>query len=201
MGTAVVERGGMGLLMKHTPGARRIATLAAVALTAAVGGGCGESPATAPATALATATATVPPAAAASMPDDLVVALVSASSPGGAASAVLERCGVTADAPGRVAGMAELATAQDLSHYVPMTGREPVLRWDGPAWVVRLRGEVPMPKIGETWVDPACIVVESDDGGLSGFYAVGGWIDADGTMHPPIPPATETDRSLPTLAP
>lgn len=97
--------------------------------------------------------------------------------------------------------MAEIAAAADLPHYVPMTGREPVLRWDGPAWVVRLRGEVAMPKTREVWIDPACIVVAGDDASLSGFHAVGGWIDADGTAHPPLPSASEPDRPLPTLAP
>jgi hypothetical protein len=95
-----------------------------------------------------------------------------------------------------VAGMGQVPTAMDLLHYVPLNGREPQLKEDGPAWVIQFRGDLPM-RDG-FWTDPICVVTAE----TSGFYATGptkGWNME--TRNSPEPPSVPPDRTLPPLIP
>jgi hypothetical protein len=97
----------------------------------------------------------------------------------------------------RVSGMGLVASARNLAHYVPLTGREPQLKEVGPAWVIQIRGDVPQPG-GEVWTDPTCVVTQSE----FGYFATGPVRNtATGKVVTPEPPATPPDAKLPPLAP
>jgi len=97
-----------------------------------------------------------------------------------------------------ITGMGQVPSARDVYHYVPMTGREPELENDGPAWVVQFHGEFPMLKIAETWTDPVCIATADS----FGFYAVGVTRqNASDITTTPEPPPIPPDRTLPPLVP
>jgi len=66
---------------------------------------------------------------------------VSISNPSAGAKDALARCHIGDQyAIEQVASMGQVPLAKDLPHYVPLTGREPQLSDNGPAWVIRLRG-------------------------------------------------------------
>jgi hypothetical protein len=97
----------------------------------------------------------------------------------------------------RVTGMGQIASAKNLAHYIPLTGREPQLTEDGPAWVIQIRGDIQEPG-NEVWTDPTCFVTESD----SGYFASGPVRKTTtGTVATPEPPARPPDATLPPLAP
>jgi hypothetical protein len=130
---------------------------------------------------------------------------VSVSHPSAEAAAVFAICRIGEFIPiGEVAGMAKLPVARDLTHYVPLTGREPQLKDAGPAWVIQIHGDItqynggsPSPG-GAIWTDPICVVTSSG----FGYFATGPITDAaTGTTTEPERPATPPDRSLPSLAP
>jgi hypothetical protein len=167
---------------------------AMVALTAAcVAPGASAAPTTNNPTA-----SSLPPSSAPGATD---LVAVSASSPDPAAAKVLERCNIALYGTDHVSGMGMISKASDLPHYVSLTGREPVLSFDGPAWIVAFKGQIAMPKLNEIWIDPVCVVVDSPDAGLSGFYATGGWVASSGEVHTPLPAILPPDRPLPSLSP
>jgi hypothetical protein len=96
----------------------------------------------------------------------------------------------------QVAGMGQVPSTTDLFHYVPLTGREPEFKSDGPAWVIQFRGDIPMRS--ESWTDPVCIVTAD----YFGYYATGPSKDyKTGKVAMPEPPPTPPDRSFPPLIP
>ena len=96
----------------------------------------------------------------------------------------------------QVGGMGQVPSAKDLLHFVPLTGREPQLEEDGPAWVIRFHGDIP--EGAEVWTDPTCVVTAGD----TGFYATGPVKDLNtGAVRQPEPPPTAPDKTLPPLVP
>jgi hypothetical protein len=130
---------------------------------------------------------------------------VSASHPSGEAADVMAKCRIGEFVPiHEVGGMAKLPAASDLTHYIPLTGREPLLREPGPIWVIQIRGDVPQQgggspsPGGETWTNPICFVTNSD----AGYLATGPVTNlTTGKMTQPEAPAVPPDRTLPPLAP
>jgi hypothetical protein len=122
---------------------------------------------------------------------------VSASHPSAEAAEVLTKCRVGEFIPiSQVAGMAKLPAASDLSHYVPVTGREPELNEPGPMWVIQIKGDLSM-RSG-IWTDPICFVTDSE----FGYMATGTTADyATGRTTQPEAPAVAPDGTLPPLAP
>ncbi len=98
---------------------------------------------------------------------------------------------------GAVAGMGLIPSAADLPRYAPFSGMEPQLQLPGPVWLVQFKGDIPMPKTGEIWVDPVCIRAVGDQG----YFAVNGVKDANGKFVAPLPTGTATTLSLPPLQP
>jgi hypothetical protein len=122
---------------------------------------------------------------------------VSISNPSAGAKDALAKCHIGDQFPSEwIAGMAQIPSARDIGHYVPLTGREPELKVDSPVWVIQFRGDLPM-RDG-IWTDPICVVAADS----SGFYATGPTTEYDsGTISTPEPPPTPPDRRLPPLAP
>jgi hypothetical protein len=126
------------------------------------------------------------------------LSLVSASHPGPEVLDVFAKCQIGTLIPVKqIAGMAKLPAVRDLTHYVPLTGREPQLKQTGPVWVIQIKGDVTQLS-QEVWTDPICIVTDSD----FGFFATGPFTDpTTGKTTQPEPPAVPPDRKLPPLAP
>lgn len=92
--------------------------------------------------------------------------------------------------------MAKLPAASDLTHYVPLTGREPLLKEPGPVWVIQIKGDVP--QRSAIWTNPICFVTNSD----FGYMGTGPITNpATGKTTQPEAPAVPPDRKLPPLAP
>jgi hypothetical protein len=124
---------------------------------------------------------------------------VSASKPGPEAADVMSKCHVgDGDSVSlkQVTGMGKIASAADLPHYVPLTGREPQLKDPGPAWVIQVKGDIPQ-KNGEVWTDPTCVVTSS----IFGYFGTGPTKLPNGDVVAPEPPALQPDRTVPPLAP
>ena len=126
------------------------------------------------------------------------VAPVSASKPSADAAEAFAKCHIgDMILISRVTGMGQIASAKNLAHYIPLTGREPQLKEDGPAWVIQIRGDVPQPG-GEVWTDPTCVVTQSE----FGYFGTGPVRDtATGKVLTPKLPRTSPDATLPPLAP
>jgi len=138
------------------------------------------------------------PAVSAAPTADSSVAPISISHPAPGAARALAACHVGDQfSTAQVVGAGEIAPAGDVWHYVPLTGREPILATAGPAWVIQLRAAVPQPGGGGVWTDPTCIVTNED----AGFLATGPVTDDGGTVHQPPAPTRLPDRRLPPLAP
>src|SRR3954454_9608191 len=89
------------------------------------------------------------------------VEAVSASKPSAEALDVFTKCHIGDHdlvALARVTGMVKLASKNDVTHYVALSGREPQLAEAGPAWVVTMHIELPQPGSTEIWTDPTCVV-------------------------------------------
>ena len=127
------------------------------------------------------------------------VMAVSASAPSAGAADAIAKCHVGDMIPiSSVTGMGQVASAADLVHYVPLTGREPQLREAGPAWIIQVHADVPQPGSGEIWTDPTCVVTQND----FGYFATGPVRNAaTGAVVTPAPPIIHPDRKLPPLAP
>lgn len=127
------------------------------------------------------------------------LAAVSLSQPSAGAQSAIELCHVSAWAAA-VRGMAEVPSARDLPLYVPLTGREPEIQTDQPAWVVAFGGEVALwTRSGAGAIrakDPTCVVID----GWRTWYLTGGWSDATGALYTPMP-AAEPVLTLPALLP
>lgn len=130
---------------------------------------------------------------------DGTIAAVSASNPSAEAADAMARCQVGESIPlTMVAAMGRVPSARDVPRYVPLTGKEPEIQTDAPAWVIQLSGDIPMPQSGEVWRDPVCVVVA----GGSGYYATGPVTNtATGEVMTPTGPAVPPDLKLPPLAP
>jgi hypothetical protein len=99
--------------------------------------------------------------------------------------------------PKQVIGMAELADGAEITHFVPLSGREPQLKDPDPVWVVQVSGEIPQLG-GEVWVDPTCVVTRD----VFGYFATGPVRNPDsGEQTSPEPPRDAPDRVLPTPQP
>lgn len=123
---------------------------------------------------------------------------VSASHPSAEAADVFAICRIGDFIPiNEVAGMAKLPAASDLTHYVALTGREPLLKESGPIWVIQINGDVPQ-RYGEIWTNPICFVTNSD----FGYMGTGPITNpATGKTTQPEEPAVAPDRQLPALVP
>jgi hypothetical protein len=137
--------------------------------------------------------------AATGLPVDTSIEPVSLSHPSPEAAEALRICqvneGIGAD---QVSGMGRIPHARDAFRYVPLTGLEPEIQTDAPAWIVTFTGEVPMPKSGEIWIDPTCIVV----GGGGGMYATGPVeITSSHVTVTPPPGNQQPDLALPPPLP
>jgi hypothetical protein len=131
-------------------------------------------------------------------PVDPSVAAISRSEPGTEALAALSACHVPDQYPlEEVTRMGFIPHASDARQYVRLTGREPELATDAPAWLVEFAGPIPQPMSGENWFDAVCAVVD----GNGGFFATGDVVSMDGRIDHPLPVPSEPTYSLPTLAP
>lgn len=132
-------------------------------------------------------------------PIDPAITPVSVSDPFSAAGRALRDC--LADqylGPIAITGIGRIPHARDAVRYVPLTGLEPEIQTDDPAWIITYSGEVPMLKGGEDWIDPTCIVVA----GHGGFYATGPVRNlGSGVVTAPVPPLVEPDLVLPSPLP
>lgn len=123
---------------------------------------------------------------------------VSLSHPSPEAAAALRICQVDTIGPDMVSGMGRIPHARDAVRYAPLTGLEPEIQTDAPGWIVTFNGEVPMPKSGEIWIDPTCIVV----GGDGGMYATGPVENTSTHLAvTPLPAKKQPDLALPPLQP
>lgn len=158
-----------------------------------------SSPSPVERTTLPSGASSASPGAATVLPIDPSVEPVALSALSPEAASVLQICQVLDNiGTDRVAGMGKIDHARDAVHYAWLTGLEPEIQTDAPAWVVAFKGEVPMPMSGEVWVDPTCIVVDGD----GGFYATGPVrILASGVTVTPPPARVKPDRALPPLLP
>jgi hypothetical protein len=139
-----------------------------------------------------------PASPSASLPVGTGLVAVSKSQPSAEAAAAMEFCGVR-DEPEKIAGMALVTPARDAYLYVPVVEGQHELQTDKPAWIIALRGEFPQFRpVGESWIDPVCIVVES---GSSGFIQTGPGRLRDGTVVTAPPLSNPPTEALPTLAP
>ena len=136
------------------------------------------------------------------------IAPVSATKPSADAAAALAQCQIGKEgiySIEQVAGMGKIARPADVLRYVPLTGKEPILRTtSGPVWVIQFRGDIPQfyPNgVVETWTDPICVVTPED----AGFLAVGPVKnESTGESWPgvtPPPGKAPPDLTLPPLAP
>jgi hypothetical protein len=133
------------------------------------------------------------------LPVDPSIEPVSLAHPSPESAEALRICqvneGIGAD---QVSGMGRIDHARNAIRYVPLTGREPEIQTDAPAWIVTFTGEVPMPKSGEIWIDPTCIVV----GGGGGIYATGPVENSSTHLTvTPLPAIQQPDLALPPLLP
>ena len=127
------------------------------------------------------------------------VRAVSASNPSAGALDAMAKCHIGDMIPiAKVTGMGQIASATDLYRYIPLTGREPQLREEGPAWIIQVHAELPQPGSNEVWIDPTCVVTQDD----FGYFATGPVRNAaTGALFTPEAPAIPPDRKLPALAP
>lgn len=159
----------------------------------------GPKPAASTAPSQASSMSPAPPQASSEPPPAGEVQAVSVSHPSVEAADAMAKCQIGDTIPiDEVIGMGEIAAAKDIVHYVPLTGREPQLREDGPAWIIQIHGDLSMPLSGEVWTDPTCVVTPND----FGYYRTGPVRNiATGAITTPEPPAELPDRVLPPLAP
>lgn len=99
-----------------------------------------------------------PPAA----PVDTALTQVSRSNPGPEAGAILDLCGAAGFDLAGISGMAKVAHARDLPRYVRLTGREPEIQTDAPAWVVAYSGRMTLPRALGWAEDPICVVIDGE---------------------------------------
>lgn len=175
---------------------RRALTLAIAA--AALVGGCARAGAPTDVTPTPAPPVTATPTSEATPPPGSAIAPVSRSNPTSEQAEIIQLCLNEIIAIEQVDRMGLVPSARDLPRYVPLTGREPQIQTDAPAWVIQFKGEIPMLLAGEVWIDPICVVIN----GERGYFATGPVRNLDtGALHTPEVPANPPDRALPTLAP
>lgn len=113
---------------------------------------------------------------------------------------ILGKCQVGGDlaiAPNQVTGMAKLSDGSEITHFIPLSGREPQLNDPEPVWLLTVHGDIPQFG-GEVWVDPSCVVTRQ----TFGYFATGAIRNKEtGAETTPLPPVSQPDRSLPPPAP
>jgi hypothetical protein len=130
---------------------------------------------------------------------DTTIEAVSASHPSASAAEALESCGITGEygvGTDKVAGMGHLERARDAPRYVNLTGKEPEIQVDKPAWVIQLQGEVVLPRGFGTALDPTCVVID----GVHYLFMTGPYT-TNGETTQPLQPERPPDLLLPPLAP
>lgn len=85
-----------------------------------------------------------------------------------------------------VSGAAHVMHAKDLPKYVRLSGNEPEIQTDAPAWVVAYQGVVRLPVRGLRYayvdqIDPTCVVID----GESSWFTTGEIRNPDGTVIEP----------------
>jgi hypothetical protein len=135
-----------------------------------------------------------------SLPLDPAIAAVSRSRPGPAAQGAMDLCGVKGYGIGTVGGMGLIPDARRVPDYVPLSGREPELAVDKPAWVISFRGWIPMVTRTRSPItdveDPVCLVIED----TPVMFGPGASRAGDVIVTPP-PRTHEPIFVLPPLAP
>jgi len=130
------------------------------------------------------------------------VAPVSLSSATGLAADGIEACGVRKYAD-QIRGIGVLEHATMLPRYVPLTGREPEIKSDSPAFVVLFEGTLRLPLRGgpgaPTYQDIQGATCTFSDG-MPIWYMTGPWEDSLGNKGTPEP-APLMDRDLPPALP
>lgn len=143
------------------------------------------------------ATETPPPSGtpAPSRPVDPSLTPISRSNPGPEAQAVLELCGAAGFDLAGISGMAKVQRARDLPKYVRLTGKEPEIQVDEPAWVLTYSGRVILPRALGWADDPICVVID----GVRTVFLSGRHGRGDLESAPlPVP---DPPLALPTLTP
>jgi hypothetical protein len=113
----------------------------------------------------------------------------------------MDLCGVKGYGIGTVGGMGLIPDARRVPDYVPLSGREPELAVDKPAWVIAFKGwltmvtRAPPNPISEV-EDPICVIV---DGAPLTF--VPSARRAGDVITTPLPNSDEPIFALPPLAP
>jgi hypothetical protein len=97
---------------------------------------------------------------------------------------------------GQIAGIGLVPHARDAWWYVPLSGREPEIQTDAPAWLIQVRGPLQAPLDPEIAVDPTCVVIA----GQYTLFGTGGSIDQNGVVHSPRT-VVHPPGSLPPLGP
>ena len=135
-------------------------------------------------------------------PVDPSVVPVSRSAPTADAQRAMEACQLSFIGYEKVGGMGLISSASRAHEYAPLTGREPELLTNEPAWMVQFVGEVPQPFTNEVWIDPICVVIDRAGGfHAGGFYATGPVRMPTGAVFTPEPVPVPPRLSLPPLAP
>lgn len=172
---------------------QRGAWLGAILMGLLLTGGCTVAASNAP-----SVPPSASPAVAASLPVDTRIQPESLTHPSANAAQALKLCNAAQFGLDRVAAMGVVPSARQVGSYASLTGAEPELQSDAPAFVIQFRGPIPQVNYnGETWVDPICVVVD----GQPGFYATGSRIPATGSEITPAPVSTKPTLSLPSPAP
>jgi hypothetical protein len=112
------------------------------------------------------------PSAGSSFAVDSRVEPISLANPPAAAATAFEICRVgdwvARYGPEVISGAGRIDRARDAVRYVPLTGREPEIQTDDPAWIIQFRGEIRV-DWSLVFTDPVCIVVD----GTGGFHGTG----------------------------
>jgi hypothetical protein len=130
---------------------------------------------------------------------DANITPVSLTAPGGVAADGIAACGVGAHRD-QVQGIAVVAPASVLPHYVPLTGDEPEIKTDQPAFVVLYSGTIRLPLRGQAVYSDitgaTCVFID----GWPTWFSTGPWVDPLGNTGTPLP-APLMDKKLPPPLP
>jgi hypothetical protein len=120
------------------------------------------------------------------------------TNPSADAAIAIRLCGVE-DRADQVVGMGRVTPGRSAPNYVPLTGREPEIDTDEPAWVVEFAGELRFFTRSNAGVvtatDPVCVVVA----GEPYWFLTGPFRTAQGDMTIPAGPETTPSLALPPL--
>ena len=132
------------------------------------------------------------------LPVPIDVRAVSLANPGAEATSVMAKCQIGSVIPtSEVVGMGKIDSVKDVVRFINLTGREPQLNDEGPAWIVQIKGDLHQPT-GQIWTDPTCVVTTGD----FGWYGTGAVTDVTtGKVTQPLPVSVAPDLGLPQLVP